>query len=431
MTRVAVIAALLTCIAAVGAADSITIDGVKYEDVYVREGATRYFVQIPADGRTISVEKDKVKAENVSISVDANQREAWLTEWRRSNAIRRGEPVSEVSSSSPPPQDAGTPIRTNARILHFPEDGIGHLEVKDAPEHRRIEEFIHWVDAADWRFLALAKGDVMVPEGTYVALHINEPARGQTSPLAALDPNDIFEARLAAKGDNPAPGDAMLGYLTRLTGLRVLSIQFADVTEQGLAALTAFHSLKRLTLPNGVDDRGFAHVASIPSVEGLYFWRSRVTVEGLGALENLPLLTELSFGGDELTDAHLVHLAKLHRLDYLRLSGENISDAGMLHVAKVPSLRVLNLSYLRIGDEGVGHIAALPNLEILSLYNVPAITGKALAYLRRVPALRKLDLNDRAGCASPRFTAEDMVHVAAHRSLEDLSLPDTMGDDAL
>ena len=428
MKRKTAIVVVTLCVACTAVADSITIDGVTHEDVYIREGAARYFVQIPADGRVISVGKDEVNPGDVSISADAARRDELLKEWRRANAERHGETVPSDSARL---QDVTESVRTDARILHFPEDCVGYVEVKDAPERRHLDTCHYWLDQADWHFLARAQGNVVVPEGKYVALRLTEPVRVRTSPLAALHPDDVFEARLAARGSNPAPGNAMFKHLTTLTGLRVLHLQRSAVTEQGLAELAAFQSLKRLSLPNGVGDAGFAHVASVPSLEGLYFYESRVTADGLSRLEALPLLTELSFSGDRITDSHLAHLAKLPRLDYLKLSGDNITNAGMAHVAKVRSLRILNASYSKISDDGVRHVSTLPNLELLSLYNVPAITGKALEYLSRVPRLRKLDLNDRAGCESPRFRAKDMVHVAACRSLEDLALPDTMGDEAL
>jgi hypothetical protein len=69
-------------------ADSIVIDGVMYDNVVVREGPSQYYVQIPADGRTISVPKADVKPEDVVVGKDKAAREALLEEWRKNNALR-------------------------------------------------------------------------------------------------------------------------------------------------------------------------------------------------------------------------------------------------------------------------------------------------------------------------------------------------------
>lgn len=69
-------------------ADSIVIDGVMHDNVVVREGPSQYYVQIPADGRTISAPKADVKPEDVEVSKDKAAREALLEEWRKNNALR-------------------------------------------------------------------------------------------------------------------------------------------------------------------------------------------------------------------------------------------------------------------------------------------------------------------------------------------------------
>ncbi len=76
-------------------ADSIVIDGVMYDNVVVREGPSQYYVQIPGDGRTISVPKADVKPEDVVVSKDKAAREALLEEWRKNSALRPKPKASE------------------------------------------------------------------------------------------------------------------------------------------------------------------------------------------------------------------------------------------------------------------------------------------------------------------------------------------------
>jgi len=88
-------AALALCVAGVGFTDSITVDGVVYEDVYVRESASSYYVQIPSDGRVLTIAKDKVDSGDVSISGDAEHRQALLNEWKEKNAKHQEKRTTE------------------------------------------------------------------------------------------------------------------------------------------------------------------------------------------------------------------------------------------------------------------------------------------------------------------------------------------------
>lgn len=74
-------------------ADAITIDGVRYDGVYVRESDSRYYVQIPSSGQTISAPKPRVDVAQVIITEDKAEREALLREWRIRNAA--DEPQSQ------------------------------------------------------------------------------------------------------------------------------------------------------------------------------------------------------------------------------------------------------------------------------------------------------------------------------------------------
>jgi len=81
--------------------DSISIDGVTYEDVYVRESPSLYFVQLPDEGRTLSVLKSDVDASDIAISADEAEREALLEKWRQAQgeADQGAAPASEDALS--------------------------------------------------------------------------------------------------------------------------------------------------------------------------------------------------------------------------------------------------------------------------------------------------------------------------------------------
>lgn len=71
-------------------ADTITVDGVRYEHVIVRESGTRYYIQLPQEGRAFSVSKARVAAEDVVLSANPSARDALVEEWNARNTELRG-----------------------------------------------------------------------------------------------------------------------------------------------------------------------------------------------------------------------------------------------------------------------------------------------------------------------------------------------------
>ncbi|GMV94712.1 MAG: hypothetical protein AMXMBFR82_44900 [Candidatus Hydrogenedentota bacterium] len=71
-------------------ADSIAVEGRTYENVVVRESATRYLVEIPADGSVMSVSKDAVSLDSVIIQ-PGEKRDALHDEWKANSPFVRKE----------------------------------------------------------------------------------------------------------------------------------------------------------------------------------------------------------------------------------------------------------------------------------------------------------------------------------------------------
>ena len=67
--------------AAAAATDTITVDGKVYEDVYVRESSSRYYIQFPDTGEVISANKDDVGQGDVQLS-EKSERAELLKRWQ-------------------------------------------------------------------------------------------------------------------------------------------------------------------------------------------------------------------------------------------------------------------------------------------------------------------------------------------------------------
>jgi hypothetical protein len=77
-------AALCVALAVSGSAiaDSIVANGVSYSDVLVQESSARYYIKVPAEGKVLSVAKDKVDAKSVVLTTDPQERLALSNAWR-------------------------------------------------------------------------------------------------------------------------------------------------------------------------------------------------------------------------------------------------------------------------------------------------------------------------------------------------------------
>lgn len=62
--------------------DSITLNGQRYEDVYIREGHSLYYVLVPGEGRILNVRKADVTPADISLSTDEAARHAIYEQWK-------------------------------------------------------------------------------------------------------------------------------------------------------------------------------------------------------------------------------------------------------------------------------------------------------------------------------------------------------------
>jgi hypothetical protein len=125
--------ALLGC-AVAASADTIVVDGKTLEDVYVRQSDAVYYVQIPADGKVISVQKSA--GVKVTLSTDNAQRDALLREWKTRNAANKSAPeTASVPDALPDAPRVETDMSTANVRSRAAENGekVGHVRLKNVP----------------------------------------------------------------------------------------------------------------------------------------------------------------------------------------------------------------------------------------------------------------------------------------------------------
>lgn len=124
----------------------------------------------------------------------------------------------------------------------------------------------------------------------------------------------------------------------------------------------------------------------------------------------------------KLGDAEFRLIGSLTGLKELVLYGscKGLDDTTLPHLSKLTALEVLGTDGIRVSDDGYKHFAPLKSLKQLSLfhpaYGVKGFTGKGLAHLKDLPALRRLTF---AGASAGD---EAMVAAAELKQLRELSV---------
>jgi beta-lactamase regulating signal transducer with metallopeptidase domain/Leucine-rich repeat (LRR) protein len=322
---------------------------------------------------------------------------------------------------------AQTPTESSERILRFPtEYCVGKILIQDDTLQRHIEDFHHWIDKAPWEPLGPAMGDVRIPAGKRVELILYSNAWEKSekmAPLKNLKPDDIYSLIISTgwTEHSKAPfTDKCIPYIRHLTGLNVLDLNGAAVTQQGLNLLSNMNKLERFGVPNNLTNGGLGAIVKIQSIKGIYFSLQhphRLNEKGISLLKQLPHLEELALVGKGLTDQGLSHLSGLTSLHYLWLNGGRFSPAGFEYIAAIPNLKIAKIYTENCGDEGVQKLAQNTKLERLSLHWLNDITDQGIYYISQMPGLKMLDVG------SANLTDRALEYLEHATTLEQLDLP--------
>lgn len=396
------------------------------------------------------------------------------------------------------------------KVLHFPKDQcVGGLSVEDPClgseyfELGRDLSFPFGFDpkcvrlAGDWDFIGSAQGDVVVPADRNVQLtvvlrpmdadasRLSELSRyflqdrvtvdpEDLSGLSSLAPDDLYCLRVGALVRRRDADQLVLEPISRLTGLRILSLSQTGVTDAqmhrlkplqslralefcqessiknaGLAVLKDLPALEYLDLDTATTDVGFKHLGQLQNLRWLRLRTGRTWGPGLAELAKLPRLERLCLWGTTgisdrqvsylegltrlksltlwgtsypLTDATLASIGKLTSLEelYFICIATKFTDAGLAHLKNLRRLRrVEGLGSPGIDAEGLRHLAALPNLECIDDVELSAEAIAVLPSFRNLKALHFVGMMPPKGKPVPLV---DISGLANLTGLEDLFL---------
>ena len=109
LPKTALLVALISAPVSFALADSITVDGKTYEDVYVRQTLSGYDILIPGDGTEVCIPGDHVKKRDVHISKDADLRWDLLRTWLANRRARKARDAARSRSDDGATADDGSP----------------------------------------------------------------------------------------------------------------------------------------------------------------------------------------------------------------------------------------------------------------------------------------------------------------------------------
>ena len=130
-----------------------------------------------------------------------------------------------------------------------------------------------------------------------------------------------------------------------------------------------------------VDDAIVSQIEPLSQqVAALNLAHTKVSDDGLKAVEPLKNLRRLHLENTKITDAGLTHLKNLSNLEYLNLYGTQVSDSGLSDLEGLKNLRALYLWQTKVTPDGVEKLKkALPQCQINTGWEEPAKSDPAKA----------------------------------------------------
>lgn len=216
---------------------------------------------------------------------------------------------------------------------------------------------------------------------------ITDTAMGTVSQMASLRVLSLAGTQITSVG---------IQQLLGMENLQVLDLEACDgVVDATCAAIGQLTGLKGLFLKKSgfekarITDAGLKQLSQLQQLEVLSLYGNQISNDGLALLQEFKSLREVDLSLLGITDEGLEHLvmhATLSRL-YLVYSegfaGPLITDRGIESLVRMPALRELDLTGSRITDHGLESIASLDTLQVLRLMRTP-VSAQAVDRFRKL-----------------------------------------------
>jgi hypothetical protein len=198
--------------------------------------------------------------------------------------------------------------------------------------------------------------------------------------------------------------DDDLGVFASFSGLKRLNVWTGELGERGWAAIGSLVGLESLSMTTGeVTEFALASVSKLRQLESLTISdarKGRLTKRGLNYLNQLTNLRrlELNMSGamKPVTGEGVLSLAALKNLEYISLISVGVKGGDWAFLAELEGLEELWLNNCGVClQNGLRYVKGLPNLKALDLQNVICTRGEGLAILDSLPNLGRVRLYGR------------------------------------
>ncbi len=209
-------------------------------------------------------------------------------------------------------------------------------------------------------------------------LHISRIYRTDPSADTEYYTDKALEALATCQGleelsiGSPGITDAGMEHIARLGRLNKLLLHGCDnVTDAGLAKLTALRSLARLTIFRAnITLAGLNRLKPMPRLThvhilGLKRCGATLDVSGLTALEDL--LLSMGSYSEKFEDADLRCLSGLTHLRDLQIGPRDYTDGGLASLSGLTGLQRLSIGGSHLTDDGLKHLAGMDKLYFLQV----------------------------------------------------------------
>jgi hypothetical protein len=184
--------------------------------------------------------------------------------------------------------------------------------------------------------------------------------------------------------------------IAALPHLRRLSCQDTEAGDDGFVALSASPTLEHIWGRDSVNlrDRGFAALATMPSLRTLSVNCRNVSDAAVALLPDFPALRDLMPMG--VPDEGYRHIGRCEALEALTLMYcRDASDRATELITPLRTLRQFFASYTRMTDRSLELLSEMTSLEKVELVACAGITDAGAVALARLPRVREVTFS---GC---------------------------------
>lgn len=268
-----------------------------------------------------------------------------------------------------------------------------------------------------------------------------EPRGGQTGPDAAqpgwpwlrsLIGDDYFQHVVQVGLDNTDVTDADLQYIIgRLRKVRALSLNFTNISDEGLVQLPNARQMRYLGLAETrVTDTGLQYIASCGNLEDLVLENTYVGDDGVTHLKGLTKLKLVNLSRTSITSAGIADLAGLENLIALLAYETLVDDSAIQHFKRMSDrLSELHVSGTQFSGLGLIELKhSLPSCNITcEVFDLSGSTGCTERWTKYVGRIHALDDESRLKALDLSDTPVGDEEVAALHDLKNVQLIDLRG----